>query len=257
MNGHGEAERVARELLGRVVAGAYPPGVRLPAETELATELGCGRSTIREALTRLSTMGVIASRRGSGARVLDWRREGTPALLPLYLMQAAGEGKAGALIEELLGMRRLLAREAVRLALRYADDASLAKVRKMFEASLGVTDPVAHVVLELEVFRGLVIASSMWPAVWLANSFWGPIRDLHSLYAPVAGGPPADYAEAMKRLLDLVEARRQPEALAHVEHYLERVDRVLLEKIGAPVASSEAERPPSKPARRTQQARRS
>lgn len=233
MSSFGEAERVAQELLSRVVGGAYPPGVRLPAETELAVELGCGRSTVREALTRLSTMGVIASRRGSGARVLDWRKEGTPALLPLYLVQAASEGKAAVLVEELLGMRRLLAGEAVRLAIRHAEDTALKNVRLMFEATLGVTDPVAHVVLELEVFRGLVIASGMWPAVWLANAFWGPMRDLHSLFAPVAGGPPPDYAEAMTRLLELVEARREADALAHVEQYLNRVDRTLLTKMGA------------------------
>lgn len=224
----GEAERVARELLGRIVAGSYPPGVRLPAETELATQLGCGRSTIREALTRLSSMGVVASRRGSGARVLDWRREGTPALLPLYLVQAAGDPKAGPVVAELLGMRRLLAREAVRLAVRYAGDEALQEVRRTFQKSLGVTDPVAHVVLELEVFRGLVIASGMWPAVWMANSFWAPMRDLHSLFAPVFGGPPPDYAEVMMGLLQRVEARREAEAIALVDDYLARVDRGLL-----------------------------
>ncbi|NUP07130.1 MAG: FadR family transcriptional regulator [Polyangiaceae bacterium] len=245
----GEAERVARELLSRVVMGAYPPGVRLPAETELATELGCGRSTIREALTRLSAMGVVASRRGSGARVLDWRKEGTPALLPLYLMQAASEGKAAPLVAELLGMRRLLAREAVRLAVRYGDDDALKKVRVMFESSLGVSDPVAHVVLELEVFRGLVVASAMWPAVWLANAFWSPMRDLHSLFAPVAGGPPPDYAEAMKRLLDLVEDRREDDALRHVDKYLDRVDQTLLAKIGG--APEQDTRTSNRPTRST------
>jgi GntR family transcriptional regulator, transcriptional repressor for pyruvate dehydrogenase complex len=229
-----ESERVTRELLARVVGGSYPPGVRLPAETDLAVELGCGRSTVREALTRLSTMGVVASKRGSGAHVLDWRREGTPALLPLYIVQAASEGAAAPLLEELLGMRRLLAREAVRLAVRYADEPALRRVRAMFDASLGITDPVAHVVLELEVFRSLVIASAVWPAVWLANSFWGPMRDLHSLFAPVAGGPPPDYAEAMKALLDLVEARREKEATRHVDQYLDRVDQHLLSRLGPP-----------------------
>lgn len=239
MSSKGEAERVSRELLARVVGGAYPPGVRLPAETELATQLGCGRSTIREALTRLSSMGVVASRRGSGAHVPEWRKEGTPALLPLYLMQTAGSGQARPVIEELLGMRRLLAREAVRLAVRHASEEALHDVRKMFEATLGVDDPVAHVALELEVFRGLVIASAMWPAVWLANSFWGPVRDLHQVFAPVAGGPPPDYAQAMKRVLDLVEARKEAEAMRHVDHYLERVDRGLLAKLDGATSPSE------------------
>ena len=222
-----ETDRVARELLGRVVGGQYAPGVRLPAEVDLAAELGCGRSTIREALGRLAAVGVVASRRGSGAFVRDWRREGTPALLPFYLPQIALGDEGPRLLTELLGMRRLLAREAVRLAVRYAPDAALAEVRAAFQRSLGVTDPVAHVALELEVFRSLVIASGLWPAVWFANSFWGPLSEMHSMYAPIAGGPPPEYAESMRRLLGLVEARREVDAMAHVDRYLAKVDRVL------------------------------
>src|SRR3954467_13923953 len=82
----GEVRRVAHEVLGRIVSGAYPAGLRLPAENDLATELRCGRSTVREALSHLAGMGVVKSRRGSGAMVLDFRREGTPALLPWYVL---------------------------------------------------------------------------------------------------------------------------------------------------------------------------
>jgi len=228
-----EADRVAREVLERIVGGQYPTGLRLPSEADLATELRCGRSTIREALTQRSTLGVVASRRGSGAYVLDWRRDGTPALLPYYLPQAALEGQGPRLIQELLEMRRLLAQEAVRLAVRYGDAASLAGLRAMFERSLGVSDPVAHVAIELDIFRGLVVSSKLWPAVWFANAFWVPLRDLHSHFAPLAGGPPADYGTAMKRLLDLVDARKEREAVRHVSAYLTRVDAVLLDRLGA------------------------
>jgi len=258
VSGEPESERVTRELLSKVIGGAYPPGVRMPAETELAVQLGCGRSTVREALARLSTMGVVSTRRGSGAHVLDWRKEGGPALLPLYLVEASSQGNAIAIVTELLGMRKLLAREAVRLAVRYARDDSLRAVRATFEASLGVSDPVAHVALELEVFRGLVIASEMWPAVWLANSFWGPMREIHSLFAPVAGGPPPDYATAMQALLSLVEARREDAAMQQVEAYMARVDALLLSRLApepepAPKATSKGAKraaavkaPPSK-----------
>mgnify|MGYP001609717724 CR=1 FL=1 len=199
--------------------------------TSAATELDCGRSTIREALTQLSTLGVVASRRGSGAHVLDWRKDGMPALLPYYLPQAAIEGQGLTLVRELLEMRRLLAQEAVRLAVRYGDAASFAGLRGMFERSLGVNDPVAHVAIELEIFRGLVVSSKLWPAVWFANAFWVPLRDLHSHFAPLAGGPPPDYASSMKRLLDLVEARKEREALRHVAAYLARVDQLLLGRL--------------------------
>src|SRR4051794_7385185 len=82
----GEVQRVSDRLLGRIVAGDYGRGVRLPSEVDLAAELSCGRSTVREALRHLTSLGVIKSRRGSGAMVLDFRREGTPALLPAYVL---------------------------------------------------------------------------------------------------------------------------------------------------------------------------
>ncbi|MFO0548338.1 MAG: GntR family transcriptional regulator [Polyangiaceae bacterium] len=227
----GEVERVARELLAAIVSGRYPPGVRLPAETELASELGCGRSTVREALSRLATLGVVASRRGSGARVLDWRRDGTPALLPTFIAHA-GERDLERSILELLNMRRLLAKEAVRLAVRYASDAAIAQVRAAFEASKHVTDPAEHVMAELEIFRGLVIASALWPAVWFANAFWGPMRELHARYAPLAGGPPPDYAPSTARLLDLVAARDERGAIEQLDQYLGRVDSTLVELLG-------------------------
>ena len=238
-----ESGRVARALLERIVGGQYPTGLRLPSEADLATELDCGRSTIREALTQLSTLGVVASRRGSGAHVLDWRKDGMPALLPYYIPQAAIEGQGLTLVRELLEMRRLLAQEAVRLAVRYGDEASLAGLRDMFERSLGVRDPVAHVAIELEIFRGLVVSSKLWPAVWFANAFWVPLRDLHSHFAPVAGGPPPDYAPSMKRLLDLVEARKEREALRHVAAYLSRVDDLLLGRLtGDPAPTKKREK---------------
>ena len=252
MSSSGEVERVRRALLGRIVGGDWPPGVRLPAETDLASELGCGRSTIREALGQLAALGVVVSRRGSGAHVLDWRREGSPALLPYYLGVPAGLADAPRMLRELLRMRRLLAGEAVRLAARYGEAEGIAAVRRMLESSKETTDPAQHALRELDVFRGLVVSSGIWPAVWFANAFWGPMRELHGLLAPIAGGPPADYDEAMSRLVDLVAARDEMRALAHLDRWLDKVDRELEGRLvaafgeGAPLARST---PPPRPAR--------
>ncbi len=229
-----EVERVRRELASRIVGGALPPGVRLPAELALAKELGCGRSTIREALGQLSTSGLVESRRGSGAHVLDWRRLGTPALLPLYLPQAVMQGDARPLLTELLFMRRLMAKEAVRLAAKYAKPAALSNVRALFEASRLEKDAAKHVEMELSVFRALLSASELWPIVWFANSFWSPLKELHAAYAFALGGPPPDYHEAMDRLLTLVERNQEAEALEEVDRYLDRVDSALALALAEP-----------------------
>ena len=229
MDPESEVRRVAHQILGRIVSGGYPAGLRLPAENDLASELSCGRSTVREALRHLTGLGVVKSRRGSGAMVLDFRREGTPALLPWYVMAGRFDRPAGVLARELLGVRTLLAAQAVRLAARYADVASLAEARGILARAPELcTDPVAHGINDLALFRSLVAASGIWPAVWLANVFWAPMRDLHERLAGAVGHVPADYQPQMTRLLDRIAKRDEAGAEAQVVAWFSRVDKQLI-----------------------------
>lgn len=230
----GESRRVADVLLQRIVAGAYPAGLRLPAEVDLAEQLGCGRSTVREALRHLAGLGVVRSRRGSGAHVLDFRREGTPALLPSWLAAGARGSRPEDVAVELLRLRGWLAREAVRLAATYATSADLREAQALLDAAPGLeARPFEHALNELAFFRALVFASRMWPAAWLANAFWGPLRELYGLIAPAIARVPADFQPTMTRLLALVRERRTAEADKVMTRWLERVDAQLLEDVGA------------------------
>ncbi|MDP3950209.1 FadR/GntR family transcriptional regulator [Microbacterium sp.] len=78
-------ERVERDLL----EGRLGPGDRLPSERDLATELGVGRSSVREALRVLEVMGLIRTATGSGpqsgAIVIATPSGGMSALLRLQL----------------------------------------------------------------------------------------------------------------------------------------------------------------------------
>lgn len=256
MEPESEVRRVAHEVLGRIVSGAYPSGLRLPAENDLAVELACGRSTVREALRHLAGLGVVKSRRGSGAMVLDFRREGTPALLPFYVIAGRFDRPAGVLARELLAVRTLLAAQAVRLAARYAEPSAIAEARAILaRAPALAADPLAHGSNELDFFRALVVGSGIWPAVWLANVFWGPMRELTDCLAGAVIRIPADYQEQMTRLLDLIEKRRDARAEAHVVAWFARVDDDLIPDLeqllgfASAVHSSPPPAAPSKPPR--------
>lgn len=69
---HSVAERI-KELVHQ---GAYPPGSRLPAERDLAEELGVSRVTVREAQIALEAVGILDIRVGSGVYVLRRSIEG-------------------------------------------------------------------------------------------------------------------------------------------------------------------------------------
>ncbi len=251
MDTDSEVRRVADQILGRIVSGAYPAGLRLPAENDLAEALGCGRSTVREALRHLAGMGVVRSRRGSGAMVLDFRREGTPALLPWYVLAGRFDRPVADLARELLGVRTLLAVQAVRLAARYADPPAIAEARAILARAPDLaSNPAAHGSNELDFFRALVTGSSIWPAVWLANVFWAPMRELHDRLAGAVGRVPDDYQAQMTLLVDLIEARDDARAEAHVVAWFARVDAGLvpeLEQILDFAATSSNPSPSQKP----------
>lgn len=60
------AQSIARVLEQNILTGHYVPGDRLPSEADLCRHFSVSRPTLREALGRLSALGLIQSRRGAG-----------------------------------------------------------------------------------------------------------------------------------------------------------------------------------------------
>ena len=58
--------RIRDELASRIATGRIAPGSKLPAEPELADELGVSRPTLREALRSLEEDGFVTRTRGAG-----------------------------------------------------------------------------------------------------------------------------------------------------------------------------------------------
>jgi DNA-binding FadR family transcriptional regulator len=67
---------LADALMSKIFRGEFPPGSRLPAERQLAAQLGVDRTTLRMALKQLQRMNLIVARHGSGIEVNDYRVEG-------------------------------------------------------------------------------------------------------------------------------------------------------------------------------------
>jgi DNA-binding FadR family transcriptional regulator len=70
---------VGEKILGAIQNGTFPVGSRLPGETELASQFGVSRPSIREALAALQFAGYIESRRGAGSVVVRVDRSERPA----------------------------------------------------------------------------------------------------------------------------------------------------------------------------------
>ena len=60
------AGSVAERLVTAIAVGTYSPGERLPSERELAERLAVSRVTVRQALQRVTELGLVGARRGRG-----------------------------------------------------------------------------------------------------------------------------------------------------------------------------------------------
>ena len=65
------AEAIVDHLLGRIRGGEFGPGDWLPSERLLQEQLGVGRLSLREALARLSALGIIRVDHGKGACIQE------------------------------------------------------------------------------------------------------------------------------------------------------------------------------------------
>lgn len=121
-----------RQLIGR---GEFAPGTRLPAERDLARQLGVSRPSVREALIALDVEGWVEVRSGSGVYALD-RPAGNRSLAA-----EATTPEWGPL--ELIRARRVVEGETAAIAAKQARrrdfDAMRAAIDNMItDADLGV-----------------------------------------------------------------------------------------------------------------------
>lgn len=79
-------QSVQEALKAYVTDNGFKPGDPLPAESELARQLGVSRTSVREAVKSLETIGILESRRGSGVYVGAFSFDPLLESLPYGLM---------------------------------------------------------------------------------------------------------------------------------------------------------------------------
>ncbi|WP_341908169.1 FadR/GntR family transcriptional regulator [Polaromonas sp. YR568] len=109
--------QIAEQLRTLIASGEFPEGTRLPAERDLAKQLGVSRPSVREALIALEVEGAIDVRTGSGIYVMKPRRKSASAT-PAY--EPAEWGPL-----ELMRARELVEGEVAALAARHAKRAHI------------------------------------------------------------------------------------------------------------------------------------
>jgi GntR family transcriptional repressor for pyruvate dehydrogenase complex len=150
----GSAEQVVAHVRDLIERKLLRPGDRLPAERDLAAQIGVSRPTLRMGLHALAAMGCVQSRHGSGTFI----PEGPPALgsAPLSLLAALHDFTHAQMYEA----RRILEVGAAGLA---AESAKPEHITTLAEevASLfaSMNDPQKFLVHDINFHRGVAAAS--------------------------------------------------------------------------------------------------
>ncbi|MEU0571798.1 FadR/GntR family transcriptional regulator [Nonomuraea sp. NPDC005983] len=136
-------EDVLAQIERRIIDDGLTVGDRLPAERQLAEQLGVGRSSVREALRVLETLGVLSSQvgRGPDAGAILTSRPDTALtdLLRLHLGLATLE------LREVIETRLMLERwSAARAAATRADTSALVDALAGMEAAASAEEFVEH-----------------------------------------------------------------------------------------------------------------
>ena len=228
-------EAVFDAILADIVRGHYPAGARLPAERELARQLGASRPTLREALRRLGEWTLVEPRRGSGV-VVRPMNEWSIEVLPAYLRwgrPAPGQPTIGRMLVDLLALRRALFVDVVRLVAARIAPGGTATARAALDRAWALRDAGAEFQqADFGVIRAVVDAAGLLPALWVLNRVSGVYLEVAATLS-TSFKAPADYHQAHSRFLDALDRGEGDAAATIVSDYLDRHDRALVSALEA------------------------
>lgn len=119
--------RVFEALYEMIATGRFRRGEKLPPQDELARQLGVSRNTLREAVNKLATMGLLVSRQGVGTVV-------EPPSPGGYLTALSGQFLLDPLsVREFIEARICIERTTVRLAVERARLKDISRIRDILK----------------------------------------------------------------------------------------------------------------------------
>ncbi|NLO34966.1 MAG: FadR family transcriptional regulator [Clostridiaceae bacterium] len=139
------------QLKNLILSGEWAPGSRLPAELALKEQFGVSRMSIRSALERLKSLGLIEARQGSGTYVREENQAALfDAIIPVYV-----QGNRDMI--EILEFRLAIECEAARLACLRMDTREIGRLKRLYEKMRqAVNDPDEAARLDLDFHLQIV-----------------------------------------------------------------------------------------------------
>jgi len=229
----GVAKACASALRASILRGDVQVGERLPPERTLAATLGVNRATLRAALRELEASGLVTARQGSGYAVHDYRLACGPDVLGPLVDVARERGDTAALVEDLLLVRRNLARAVFeRLAGRRLSRAASEAIARRIDALETLADdraPFAELArADLDVLAALLDATGSPVLRLFFNPAASTLARIPELAAALYGEPHENVVAWRSLLAALREGAIAAEPLIE---WLEKRDRMTVAQL--------------------------
>ncbi|HHW49824.1 MAG TPA: FadR family transcriptional regulator [Clostridiaceae bacterium] len=215
------SDEVYKQFMNAIASGEWAPGSKIPSENELAATLGVSRISVRSALHKLASLGLVESRQGEGTFVCEISGEQyLNNLVPIIMLSKPD-------LKHLLEFRMIFDCEMAGLAAMRADEEKIEKLK----ANLAHHKQLSHDIkaaaeCDFE-FHYLIAQASANP---LLTKIYMTLKDifLAGLYDIVAvmGTDNAFYYH--NKIIDCIEARDSERARAVMrEHIIDTIDAAL------------------------------
>ena len=146
-----------------ILQGKYPPLTLLPSERKLSETLSINRQTLRSALARLETEGLVQPYHGRGIQVLNYKDTAS-----IHILAHVATSKE---LDDFFSLRKNLAAEAAALACTQATVHSLNNLREIAIEQHRNTDMEVFFRGDIRFTTELVHCSNSIPLRLLFNSF--------------------------------------------------------------------------------------
>lgn len=218
--------QVAQQLAAEIRAGRFAPGDKLPTEARLVEQFQVSRTVVREALSRLKSLGLVDSRQGSGVYV-----QAGAAFEPLNF--DARHAASREAVKQLVEVRRALEAEAAELAALRRTPAQLRALRTALRAIDSATAAGRDGVEEDVRFHRLIAEAAGNPFLmgtldYLAQFQRGSIRVTRANEArreDFAGQVRQEHQAILQAIEAGDAAQARQAAAGHMRHAARRIDQ--------------------------------
>ncbi|KQP19314.1 hypothetical protein ASF45_24845 [Pseudorhodoferax sp. Leaf265] len=233
-------EGVSNQIKNKLMSGELKAGDRLPAERDLALELGVGRPAVREALRTLEISGIVETRKGTkgGAFVC----EGSPEMLTRSLQDLAMLGHISP--SSLAEVRIIISGAVVRLACERGEaedfdaiEANIEDIQRWADAG----DLTRRAEAAVQFFQLLAKATRNDVLVVLMDSLGAILRHFAIERQPAKYRP--ELIPVRWNMLKHMRARATTKAVAEMNHYLEIVHSDVLNRMPSRAEASAKSKP--------------